>query len=66
MADAVLIMQALANPNKYDVGGTSENSITKTGRLNADVNLESPGLTTDDALVIQKYLLGLVEKLPLY
>ena len=65
MADAVLIMQALANPDKYDVGGTSENHITETGRLNADVNSESPGLTTDDALVIQMYLLGLVDKLPL-
>ena len=65
MSDAVLIMQALANPDKYDVGGTSENHITETGRLNADVNRESPGLTTDDALVIQMYLLGLVDKLPL-
>jgi hypothetical protein len=65
MSDVVLIMQALANPDKYDVDGTSENCLTKAGRLNADVNQESPGLTTDDALVIQMYLLGLVDKLPL-
>ena len=66
MADAVLIMQALANPNKYGVNGTSPNCMTAAGKLNADVDLESPGLTTGDALVIQLYLLGRVEKFPLY
>ena len=66
MADAVLIMQALANPNKYGVNGTSSSCMTATGKLNADVDMESPGLTTGDALVIQLYLLGRVEKFPLY
>ena len=65
MADAVLIMQALANPNKYGVNGSSPSCMTAEGKLNADVDQNSPGITTGDALIIQKYLLGLVEKLPL-
>ena len=64
MSDAVLIMQALANPNKYDVGGTSENCITKKGRLNADVDPSVTGLTTNDALTIQLYLLKSIDSLP--
>lgn len=65
MADAVLIMQSLANPNKYGVNGSSPSCLTAAGKLNADVDQNSPGVTTGDALLIQKYLLGLVEKLPL-
>ena len=65
MADAVLIMQALANPNKYDVGGTSENCITEKGRQNADVDPSAAGLTTNDALTIQLYLLKTIDALPL-
>ena len=64
MADAVLIMQALANPDKYDVSGTSENHITETGRLNADVEPSVKGLTTNDALTIQLYLLKKIDDLP--
>ena len=65
MADAVLIMQALANPDKYDVGGTSENHITEEGRINADVDPSIKGLTTNDALTIQLYLLNKIDKLPI-
>ena len=65
MADAVLIMQALANPNKYDVSGTSEGRITETGRLNADVEPSVKGLTSNDALAIQLYLLKKIDELPL-
>ncbi len=61
MADVVLIMQALANPNKYDVDGSDDNHITAKGRTNADVWNTGDGLTTEDALHIQKYLLGLCE-----
>ncbi len=32
MSDVVLIMQALANPNKYGLGGTSPSAITKKVR----------------------------------
>ncbi len=65
MADAVLIMQSLANPNKYGIGGTDEHALTEQGKANADVDQNSPGITTGDALIIQRYLLGLVKKLPL-
>ena len=61
MSDVVLIMQALANPNKYDVGGSDANAITAIGRKNADVWNTGDGVTTQDALHIQKYLLGLCE-----
>lgn len=49
LADAILIMQALANPNKY--------CLTDQGRANADMN--GDGLTVDDAQAIQRVLLGL-------
>ena len=58
MGDAVIIMQCLANPNKFDVGGTDEHSITVQGKTNGDVDKSSKGLTTNDALRIQEYLLG--------
>lgn len=56
MADSVLIMQSLANPDKYGVNGSSENHITAQGRVNGDVN--GDGLTIGDAQSIQKMLLG--------
>ena len=51
LADAILIMQNLANPNKY--------SITEQGKLNGDVDTAVKGLTSNDALRIQEYLLHL-------
>ena len=57
MSDAVLIMQALANPNKYGIDGTAEHHLTKQGKLNADMN--GDGLTVGDAQAIQMKLLGL-------
>ena len=57
LSDAVMIMQALANPNKYGIGGTAENHLTEQGKLNGDVN--GDGLTVGDALAIQRKLLGL-------
>lgn len=57
MGDVVIIMQALSNPNKYDVGGTDEHSLTVQGRANADIPGTSKGVTNDDALAIQEYLL---------
>ena len=50
MADAVLIMQALANPNKY--------SVSAQGRFNSDTN--GDGITVGDAQTIQKILLGIL------
>ena len=53
-----MIMQALANPNKYGVNGNDNNHITEQGAANADVDKKSAGLTANDALKIQEYLLG--------
>ena len=58
MSDAVLIMQALANPNKYGIGGTDGHAFTEQGWKNADCNGKADGVSTDDALAIQLYLLG--------
>ena len=67
MADAVLIMQSLANPNKYGLNGTDQNHITDFGLINADVsrgeNNTPNGVTNEDAVLIQYYLLGLVYSL---
>ena len=49
LADAIFIMQVLSNPNRY--------TITDLGRANADVDKSTVGLTANDALFIQEYLL---------
>ncbi|SEH87889.1 O-Glycosyl hydrolase [Ruminococcus flavefaciens] len=56
MGDVVLIMQSLANPDKY--------ALSEKAAANADVNQAGGGITTNDALTLQKYLLGLVNTLP--
>ncbi|MBO7473876.1 MAG: carbohydrate-binding domain-containing protein [Ruminococcus sp.] len=58
MSDAVMIMQALSNPNKYGKGGTDKNTITDQGWINADCNGANDGVSNNDALAIQMYLLG--------
>ena len=63
MADAVLIMQSLANPNKYGIGGTSDKCLTEQGAANGDVDTSVAGLTSNDALKIQEFLLGKVKAL---
>lgn len=62
--DAVLVMQAIGNPDAYGVNGSDTSHITEQGKLNADVNEAGNGLTNLDALAIQKYLLGMISKLP--
>ena len=62
IADAVLVMQVATNPDKYEVG-KSELSITKLGKQQADVNKDG-GVNNKDALLIQKYKLGLIDVLP--
>ena len=57
IADAVLVMQVATNPDKYAVGKSSV-SIKPQGQANADVDGKK-GLTNSDALLIQKYKLGL-------
>ena len=63
MGDVVLIMQALANPQKYGINGSSDKHITEQGIINGDVDDAAAGLTNNDALMIQKFLLGIIEKL---
>lgn len=63
MSDVVLIMQALANPNKYGINGSDGNHITAKGADNADVDTSSKGLTSNDALRIQEYLLHKIDTL---
>ena len=58
MSDAVMIMQALSNPNKYGRGGSDKNAITDQGWKNADCNGANDGVSNNDALAIQMYLLG--------
>ena len=55
-------MQVATNPDKY-AQGKSDLSITAKGEKNADVDGKA-GLTNSDALLIQKFKLGLVQKLP--
>ena len=58
MSDAVLLMQSIANPSKYGIGGTSDKALTEQGKNNGDVSQRGNGLTTKDALAIQKHLLS--------
>lgn len=60
LSDAVLIMQSLCNPSKYGLEGSAEGHLTKTGSDNADV-IGKDGVTSMDALEIQKYTLHLIE-----
>ena len=57
MSDIVLIMQSLANPDKYGLGGTDEKAITEQGQINGDVDIASKGITSNDAVLIQEFLL---------
>ena len=63
MGDAVLIMQSLANPDRYGVNGSEELHITEQGLANADVSEKGNGVTNADALTIQEFLLGLITSL---
>ena len=54
MADAVLIMQCISNPDKYQ--------FTTEGEANADAD-GSGDISNKDALAIQKFKLGLTESL---
>ena len=62
IADAVLVMQVATNPDKY-AQGKSALSITLQGEINADVDGKT-GLSNSDALLIQKFKLGLISSFP--
>ena len=57
-------MSAISVSDVYGVDGSIENHITELGVVNADVYEVGTGLTSQDALSVQKYLLKLVTKLP--
>lgn len=57
MGDVVLIMQSIVNPDKYGLNGTDATHITLQGITNGDTDRN--GLTNNDALGIQKMLLGI-------
>ena len=55
MADVVLIMQSLANPDKYKLDEKASSAADVYG---------NDGVTTQDALAIQLYLLHKIAELP--
>ena len=63
MSDVVLIMQSLANPNKYGLEGTDSKHITAEGQANGDVDETVKGITSNDALKIQQWLLKSISEL---
>lgn len=65
LADAVLILQSISNADRYGVGGSDESAITAQGMINADCYDTGSGVTTNDALAVQKYCIKLVESLPI-
>ena len=58
MADAVLIMQSIGNPDKYGKG--QPDGITEKGEKNGDVENNGDGITNKDALKIQRYKLNII------
>ena len=64
MADAVLIMQYVANGDEY--GLNKPDGVTPQGYSNGDCLNPGDGLTNGDALIIQEYTLDLVPFLPRY
>ena len=56
IADSTAILQSLGNPDKY--------ALSAEGAANADCCAPGSGVTTADALTIQKYDAKLVSKLP--
>ncbi len=66
--DAVLIMQAIGNPDVYGVNGSDAAHITEQGVANGDVaggDNDNGGdlLTNADALRIQQFLIHIVDKI---
>ncbi len=63
VGDAVLILQSIANADKYGKGGTSADAITEQGLLNANVvDNATTGVTAQDALAIQMMDAGILKQ----
>lgn len=63
LSDAVLVLQAIGNPDAYGIKGSDPTHITEQGMINADVTGDKDGLTSADAIEIQKYILKLIDNL---
>lgn len=64
LADSVLILQYISNPDQYGTSGSANGHITDKGINNADVSSRGDGVTSMDALSVQKYTLKLIPSLP--
>lgn len=62
LSDAILVLQAIGNPDAYGIKGSDPTHITEQGMRNADVTGDKDGLTSADAIEIQRYILELIEK----
>lgn len=58
IADAVLIMESIANPDIYGINGCGEVRMTRNGIKNGDFDKNGDGVTLNDALAIQEMLLS--------
>lgn len=58
--DAVLVLQVLSNPDRFDLNGSDASHITAQGKANADCYQPGSGITPQDALAIQRALLRIV------
>ena len=64
MNDVVLVMQSISNPDKYGLTGSDDKHIDEDGQYRANVvDPENTGVTVQDALQIQKFLLELITDL---
>lgn len=60
ISDAVMILQSLSAPDKYGINGSDETHITAQGQINADCSNVGNGVTTMDALAVQKFIIELI------
>lgn len=60
ISDAVMILQSLSAPDKYGINGSDETHITAQGQINADCSNVGNGVTTMDALAVQKSIIELI------
>lgn len=65
LADAVLIMQSIANPDVYGINGSDPTHITSQGITNGDCCNPGDGITSQDALAVQMLRIKLVDSLPI-
>lgn len=64
MNDVVLIMQSISNPDRFAEDGTEPTRLSSKGKINANVfERDKSGITPQDALEIQKFLLHITDKL---